>query len=75
MKKAREYFLKIREENLKENRFWINTLEKKAWSQTDVLDEKYVEIVKSIKTSEIKKAAQKWLKDANTIDMVMIPGE
>jgi len=75
LKKAREYFLKIREENLKENRFWINTLEKKAWSQTDVLDEKYVEIVKSIKTSEIKKAAQKWLKDANTIDMVMIPGE
>ncbi|MFW5974575.1 MAG: M16 family metallopeptidase, partial [Bacteroidota bacterium] len=37
VKKAREYFIKSREEKLEENSFWLSALEKKEWSSADVL--------------------------------------
>lgn len=73
VKKAREYFIKSRQEKLEENSFWLSALEKKEWSSADVLDESYMEIVKSMKAKDIQEAAKKWLRNANNIDMVMKP--
>lgn len=73
LKKAREYFLKLREEQLKENSFWLSALEKKSWNKMDVTDDDYESMVKSLTVKDIKKAAKKYLKGAGNIDVVMIP--
>ena len=73
LKKAREYFLKSREEQLKENSFWLSALEKKSWNKMDVTDDDYESMVKSLTVKDIKKAAKKYLKGAGNVDVVMIP--
>jgi len=72
--KAREYFLKTREENLKENSYWLRSLEHNHYHGENIFaTENYEEVVKSLTVNDIKKAAENYLKDANTVEIVMKP--
>lgn len=75
LKKAKEYFLKSRQEKLKTNKFWLNAIEAKEWHGTDVMNEDYVDIVKSLTTKDVQKFAKKHLKGAKSIQLVMKPIE
>ena len=72
--KAREYFLKSREENLRENSYWLSSLEHNYYHNENILaDENYEKIVKSLTAEDIKKAAKDYLENANLVELVMKP--
>lgn len=74
LKKAKEYFLKTREENLRENKYWLNALVHNRFHNENILNEKnYEAIVKALTTDDIRQAAEKYLKNANTAEIVMNP--
>jgi zinc protease len=70
--KAREYFLKIRQERLRDNRFWSSTIRDFYSNGIDVLTG-YEDMVKSLNSKDIQKAAKEFFKDANTIEIIMSP--
>jgi len=72
LNKAKKYFLKKREQDLKENDFWLNSLKHNYIHNENVIaSENYEEIVKSLTVEEIKAAAGKYLKNANRVDLKM----
>lgn len=72
--KAKENFLKNRENALKENRFWSNSIVFNLQHNENVLDtEKYNEAVNSITIEKVQKAANKLLSQGNMIEIMMQP--
>ncbi len=72
--KAKEYFIKSRQEDLKENRFWLNAIRDKELHKKDMLAlENYEEEVQKLSTKAIQKKAQELFGKANQIEVVMSP--
>ncbi len=76
VKKTIEYFLKTREEQLKENRFWLNALvDMDQYELNTITEENYNEIVKKMTVKKIQKFAKELFKDSKTVQVVMYPEE
>ena len=74
VKKTIEYFLKTREEQLKENRFWLNALvDMDQYELNTVTEENYNKIVKEMTVKKVQKFAKKLFKDSKTVQIVMYP--
>jgi zinc protease len=74
MEKVIETMHRAREVNLKDNRFWVNTLQGYYMNDdpaTDIL--KYDEMVNKITAADIKKAAEKYLDTTNYVEVVLVP--
>jgi zinc protease len=72
--KAKEHFLKEREEDLKDNSFWLNALvQNYKYNENIIASENYEEIVESLTVDDVKNIAQKYLKGSDKIEVVMIP--
>jgi zinc protease len=72
--KAKENFLKNRENALKENRFWSNSIVFNLQHDENILDtEKYNELVNAITIKKVQKAANKLLSQGNMIEIMMQP--
>jgi zinc protease len=72
--KVKETQLRQREVNLKENSFWLSALQTYLSNGDDPLDIlKYPELVKSLTSDDIKKAAETYLKRERYVKVVMMP--
>ena len=72
--KAKENFLKNRENDEKENRFWSNSIVFNLQHDENILDtEKYNNAVNSITIEKVQKAASKLLSQGNVIEVIMQP--
>jgi len=72
--KAKENFLKNRENALKENRFWSNSIVFDLKHDENILNtEKYNKAVNSITIEKVQKAASKLLSQGNIIEVIMQP--
>ena len=72
LQKAKEYFIKQRQEDLKENSWWSGTLNEYYFSGMDFLTG-YEEKVKALDVSSIHKFAQNVLTQGNTVEVIMRP--
>jgi zinc protease len=74
LNKAKENFLKNRENALKENRFWSNSIVFDLQHDENTLDtEKYNKLVNAITVEKVQKAADKLLSQGNLIEIMMQP--
>ena len=72
LNKAKENFLKNRENALKENRFWSNSIVFNLQHDENILDhEKYNSTINSITIEKVKEAANKFLTQGNNIEIIM----
>ncbi len=72
LNKAREYFLKSRTENLRENRFWSGAIREYYTNGVDIVSN-YEEQVKEITPKNVQKVAKKLFKKANMLEVIMSP--
>ncbi len=72
--KVKEYMLKQHDENLKENRYWLNTLDTKYFYGEDNHSD-YLSTLNAITPNDIKNFAQKFLSQDNEAVVVMMPKE
>jgi zinc protease len=72
LQKAKEFFLKQRQEDLKENNWWFSPLTEYYYNNVDVLNG-YEEKVKNLTVGAVKDYANKTLTQGNTIEVVMRP--
>lgn len=73
LRKAKEYFLKQRQEDLKENRWWHNyILDEYYYNNVDIING-YEENVKNMTVQSVKAYAAKTLTQGNTIEVIMRP--
>jgi zinc protease len=72
LNKAREYFLKTRQERLRENRFWSSAIREYYSNDVDLING-YEDFVKNLNVIDVQKAAQDFFKDANTLEVIMSP--
>jgi zinc protease len=72
LQKAREYFLKQRQEDLKENSWWNNTLTDYYFYNLDFLSS-YENNVKALNTASIQDYARKAFSQGNSIEVIMRP--
>jgi zinc protease len=73
LQKAKEFFLKQRQEDLKENNWWYNSpLTEFYFNKVDIING-YEDSVKNLTAKAIKDYAAKTLTQGNTIDIVMRP--
>lgn len=72
LNKAKEYFLKDRQENLRENRFWSSAIKEYYNNGIDIVSN-YETLVKKLNVKEVQKAAKSFFKDANMLEIVMSP--
>ena len=70
--KVKEYMNKSYDENLKENRYWLNTLNTKHFYSEDN-HTKYLETVNSITANDIKEFASNLLENGDLKTIVMLP--
>ena len=70
--KVKEYMNKSYDESLKENRYWVNTLNTKYFYSEDN-HTKYLETVNSITAEDIKKFASNLLENGDLKTVVMLP--
>ncbi len=76
MEKVRENLLKVREENLRKNKFWLNAIRAYYYDKQDVVsEENYNEIVKSITSKDIEKFVKKVLLKADKVEVILRPQE
>ncbi len=62
LNKAKETFIRERETNMKENKFWLGMLDNHAFLGEDVMtDEAYDKAVESLTADQVKEAANKYL--------------
>lgn len=74
LNKAKENFLKNRENNLKENNFWLSSIVSNLQHDENTLDnEMYESLVKSITIEKVRKAAEELLTQGNNIEVIMQP--
>jgi zinc protease len=72
--KVKEAQLRQREVNLKENSFWLSALRTYYSHGDDPLDIlKYPELVRSLTSNDIKKAAEMYLNEKNYVKVVLMP--
>jgi zinc protease len=74
LNKAREYFLKSRNENYRENRFWSNTIREYYSNGIDLVTG-YEDQVRKLNTHDVQKAAEQLFKNANMLEVIMSPKE
>lgn len=74
LNKAREYFLKVRAERLRDNRFWSSAIRDYYANGLDILTG-YDDMVRKLTTAEVQKAAQKLFGNANMLQVIMSPAE
>lgn len=68
--------LKEREEDLKDNRFWNNTLKRKFWYDTDnTLIVRYNDLINDLDAQTVQKIAQQYIQLDNCIEIIMLPEE
>ncbi|HNS30182.1 MAG TPA: insulinase family protein [Tenuifilaceae bacterium] len=72
LNKAKEYFLKDRQESLRENRFWSSAIKEYYNNGIDIISN-YEALVKKLNVKEVQKAAKSFFKDANMLEIVMSP--
>ena len=76
MAKARETFLRERETDVKENRFWLTSLEKLSFEGSELMsDEEYNAAVKAVTAKEVQESAQKYLTLEHYVYGVLRPAE
>lgn len=74
VKKTIEYFLKTREEDLKENRFWLNALVSIDKNNLNTISESnYEDIVKDMTPKKIRKFSKMIFGDSKNVEVVMMP--
>ena len=74
LNKAKENFIKNRENSLKENRFWLNSIVFNLKHDENILDhDKYNEMVNSLTVDQVKEAANKYLTQGNIVEIIMTP--
>jgi len=74
LNKAKENFLKNRENSLKENEYWSNSIVFNLKHDENILDQdRYTTLVNSITPEKIKKAANKFLTQGNKVEIIMQP--
>jgi len=72
LNKAKKHFLKKREQDLKENNFWLSSLKHNyVHNENKIAPENYEDIVESLTVEDIQAAAEKYLKNANRVDLKM----
>ena len=74
--KTIEYFLKTRQEKLKENSFWLNSLvaiDKNGLNT--ISSSNYEEIVKGLTPKKIRKFSKKIFKNSKNVEVLMLPIE
>jgi zinc protease len=72
--KIKETFLRERETNLKENRFWLSYVSSSYQNGQDVMEmNKYNEWVNALKGSDFKKIAKKYIKKGKLIKFTLKP--
>jgi len=74
--KAKKYFIKKREEGLKENRFWLGKIKNAYYygSENIKLDD-YNEIIDKITIKSVKKAAKKHIDTNKYVEVLLMPEE
>ncbi|MDD4385094.1 MAG: insulinase family protein [Bacteroidales bacterium] len=72
LNKAREYFLKSRQERLRENRFWSSAIREYYSNGVDIVNG-YEDMVKKLNTATVKKAASEFFKKPNMLEVIMSP--
>lgn len=72
--KIKETFLRERETNLKENRFWLSYVSQAYQNGQDVMDiNKYNEWVNALKGSDFKRLAKKYIKKGKLVKFTLKP--
>jgi zinc protease len=72
-KGVKENKLKTYQENLKQNKYWIQTLKNHDYNQTDITEvKKYEELVNSLTIEDLKQAANQFFKD-NVVEILLLP--
>ena len=73
LQKTKEYFKKLRGEQLQENKFWKNALLSKYYHGIDITKaENFDDILNNMTVSDLKKAANKFFKN-NYVEIIMLP--
>lgn len=76
LKEAKEYMLKQREEQLRTNNFWMNTIVHFYRHNENILSVvDYNEAVKDITSKDIAKFAKKHIKNTTNVEVIMNPAE
>lgn len=74
LQKLREMAIRERETNLKENRFWLNTLYNSAVDKENPEEMlTYVDYINSLKSDDFKRLANKYLTKENMAEFVLKP--
>ncbi len=72
--KTIEYFIKTREEQLKENKFWLNSLVSMDMNQLNTISaSNYNDIVKEMTPKKIQKFSKEIFKNSKNVEVVMLP--
>lgn len=72
--KTIEYFIKTREEDLKENRFWLNTLVSNDQNELNTISSKnYEDIVRKMTPKKIQEFSKKIFENSKNVEVVMMP--
>jgi len=74
--KTIEYFIKTREEDLKENRFWLSSLvSMDKFGLNTINKANYEDIVKGMTVKKLQKFAKNLFDESNNVEVVMLPKE
>lgn len=74
--KARENLYKVREENLRKNGFWQNTVTAYYYLNENIVGDQYFkDILEDISIKDLKKAANEYFAKANRVEVIMKPTE
>ena len=74
VQKTIEYFIKTREEKLKENSFWLSALVTIDENELNTISAaNYEDIVKGMTPKKIQKFCKKIFKNSNNVEVVMLP--
>ena len=74
LNKVKEYMLKKHAENLKENGYWLNTIDEYLFEGVNMMND-YDQIVNSITAKDIQVFANELLSQKNRIEVSMISPE
>ncbi len=72
--KTIEYFIKTREEDLKENRFWLNAMVSMDKNEINTISSSnYEDIVREMTPEKIQKFSKKIFENSKNVEVVMLP--
>ena len=74
LKKVKEYMLKKHTEDLKENRFWLGSINEYIFTGVDMIKD-YENLVNSITAKEVQKFADDLMKQKNEVEVTMVSPE